>query len=398
MRIWHPWRGLERLPRAAWVLSLVTLVNRAGTMVLPFLVLYLTEGLGFDADRAGAVLAVYGAGAIVAAPAAGWLSDRVGPLRLMTAALVVSGGLLLALPLARSFAAVAAAVFLWAFTAEAFRPASLAVMTDVVAADQRKAAYAVQRLAINLGMSVGPAAGGFLATISFVWLFVVDGATSLAAGILLAAAFRTARVARAEEPAAPAEEPSRWGALADRRMVVFLAGAFPIAAVFFQQVAAMPLYLVRDLGYSERAFGLFAVINTVLIVLLEVPLNLAMQDWPHRRALVLGSLLTGAGFGSLAVATSPLGVALTVVVWTLGEMVLFPVMAAYVADIAPPERRGAYMGLYTFTWSIAFAAGPWLGTVALDRAGPVALWTGCMALGALGAAVFAVSGRGQRDG
>ena len=396
MRIWHPWRGLERLPRAAWVLSLVTLVNRAGTMVLPFLVLYLTEGLGFDADRAGAVLAVYGAGAIVAAPAAGWLSDRVGPLRLMTAALVVSGGLLLALPLARSFAAVAAAVFLWAFTAEAFRPASLAVMTDVVEADQRKAGYALQRLAINLGMSIGPVVGGFLATVSFVFLFLVDGATSIVAGAMLVAAFRSGRVARVDEGPAVAAEPSRWGALADRRMLVFLAGAFPIAVVFFQNMAAMPLHLVRGLGYSESAFGLLLAINPVMIVFLEVPLNLAMADWPHARTLVLGSLLTAAGFGALAFATHPAAIVATVVVWTFGEMLLFPSMAAFVAEIAPAERRGAYMGLYTFMWSVAFAVAPWLGTVALERAGAAVLWTACFACGAIAAGIFALAG--QRDG
>jgi predicted MFS family arabinose efflux permease len=367
-------------------------------MVLPFLVLYLADDLGLAPDRAGLVLVVYGAGAIVAAPVAGWLSDRVGPLRLMKASLALSGAVVLALPFARTLEGVAAVAFVWALVAEAFRPASLAVIGDAVPAEDRKTAFALNRLAVNLGMSVGPALGGFLATASFLLLFAVDGATSLLAGALLAVSLAGARVVPADTPpAAHAPEPSRWGALADRRMLAFLAGALPVAAIFFQPLAALPLYLVRDLGYSERTFGLLMSINTVVIVLVEVRLNLATANWSHRRSLVVGALLSGAGFGGYVAAASPWAAAATTLVWTAGEMILFPAMAAFAADIAPAERRGAYMGLYQSMWSVAFAVGPWLGAVALERAGARAVWGGCLALGALSAALFSAAGRKQPE-
>jgi predicted MFS family arabinose efflux permease len=398
MRVWHPWRGLERLPRPAWILALVTLVNRAGTMVLPFLVLYLTDDVGLAPDRAGLVLVVYGAGAIVAAPAAGWLSDRIGPLRLMKASLVLSGAVMFVFPFARTFGQIATAAFALALVNEAFRPASLAVIGDAVPAPDRKAAFALNRLAINLGMSIGPALGGFLATVSFLFLFAVDGTTSLVAGVLLAASLPGARIASADtaSPAA-APEASPWGALGDPRWLAFLVGALPIAMLFFQPLAAMPLHIVRDLGYSERAFGLFVSINTVVIVLVEVQLNLAMAEWSHRRSLVVGALLGGAGFGALAFAVEPWAIAATVLVWTAGEMILFPAMAAFASDLAPADRRGAYMGVYSSMWSVAFAVGPWLGTVALERTGARALWTGCFALGALSAGVFWIAGREQPE-
>src|SRR4029079_17928368 len=117
----------------------------------------------------------------------------------------------------------------------------------------------------------------------------------------------------------------------------------PPAIIFFQDQAAMPLYVVRDIGLSEKAFWFLFTINTWLIVLLEVPLNTATAHWPHRRSLALGALLFGAGFGSMALATGPLSLAATVVVWTFGEMILFPGASAYVADISPPARRGEYM-------------------------------------------------------
>lgn len=398
MKIWHPWRGLERLPRVAWALSGVTLVNRAGTMVLPFLVLYLTEELKLEPREAGRILIAYGAGSIAAAPLAGWLTDRIGPVRLMKASLALTGAIVLVMPVAHTGLAFGALTFVWALVADALRPANLAVLSDAVPAEERKAAFALNRLAINLGMSIGPVIGGFLASVSYLYLFAADGATSLAAAIVLAVAVRGARIAPHHATAAATDAPSRWGALSDRRLLVFVAGALPVALVFFQNVGPLPLYLVRDLGYSERAFGLLASLNTVLIVFLEVPLNLAMAEWPHRATLALGALLAGAGFGAVALATSPWAVAATIVVWTFGEMILFPSMAALVAELAPAERRGAYMSVYSLIWSVAFALGPWLGTVVMDRFGPGALWTSCLAGGALSAAVLGLAPSGQRRG
>ena len=80
--------------------------------------------------------------------------------------------------------------------------------------------------------------------------------------------------------------------------------------------------------------------------------------------------------------------AATVVLWTLGEMLFFPASAAYATDIAPDARRGEYSGLYTMAFSLAFAIGPWAGTVVLERAGARILWAGTFLLGAIAAAMF----------
>ena len=126
------WRSLRGLPRDVWVLSIAIFVNRAGTMVLPFLVLYLTKELGFSAPRAGLALAFYGAGSIIAGPLSGRLSDRIGPLPVMRASLVLSGILLLVFPFVRAFYPVLIVTFVWALVSDAFRPANLAVTADIV--------------------------------------------------------------------------------------------------------------------------------------------------------------------------------------------------------------------------------------------------------------------------
>ena len=392
----NPWRGLGGLPREVWMLFATNLINRAGMMVLPFLVVYLTRELRFTAGEAGLAFAMYGAAAIVTGPVSGRLSDRIGALPIMRASLLLSGSVLLLFPLARSRGAVYGMTILWASCAELFRPASLAAITHVVSAEQRKSAYALNRLAINLGMSIGPALGGFLATVSFHAMFVVDAATTLLAGLVLSLATWRAPTRGGSQDDDSAIKPSDAKSLFhDRRLLVFLAATFLVGIVFFQHESALPLYLVQYLRQSPAFYGTLFTINTLLIVALEVPLNKATSHWPNAWALFLGCMLFAVGFGALAIVSSPTGVLVTVVVWTFGEMMLFPAMAAHLGDIAPERKRGAYMGAYSMSLSVALTFGPWLGTQLLAGVGAVGVWSVMFALGAL-AAVLMVYGAPHR--
>lgn len=356
-------------------------------MVLPFLTLYLTEDQRLPPSTAGLTLTIYGISAIIIAPLAGRLSDRVGALRIMKLSLLLSGAILLLFPWVPAPYGIFVVTALWAFTSEAFRPPSMAVIGDLAGPELRKAAFALCRLAINLGMSIGPVAGGFLAMYSFKLLFYVDASSSLMAGLLLI--LLPLQIARATT-----EQPSKTSALKytdvlkDRRFRTFLIAMLPIELVFFQPLAAMPLFLVHDLHMTEAGFGALLAINTVIIILVEVPLNAAMADWSHRWAIALGALLVGIGFGALVFVNGVVGAAITVVIWTFGEMILLPASSAYVSDIAPREQAGAYMGLYTMGFSIALAIGPWLGTAVMQRFGPSAVWIGTLVCGVLTAVVI----------
>ncbi len=382
----NPWRGLGGLPRALWVLAAATFVNRSGTMFLPFLVLYLTKGLGITPPLAGGIFALFGFGALVAGPFAGRFADRYGPVRMMRLSLAVSGALLLLVPFARSAAAIAVLTLLISSAGEAFRPASLSVISHLVGPERRKAAFALQRLAVNLGMSFGPALGGFLAAVSWPALFVVDGVTSLLAFATLFILFP--RDISFPAPRSAGMGSSRREGLRDPGLVFFLVSIVPVGIVFFQHESSMALYLVRDLGYAVWMFGLFHTVNTLLIVALEVPLNLATSHWTHRRALVLGSTLVAAGFGALAWARSVPAVIATVVIWTFGEMIVLPGMSAWVADAAPEESRGAYMGLYSMAFNLALVVGSPLGTALLEHGGGRVLWLAMLALGLVSSVLF----------
>ncbi|HEU4766681.1 MAG TPA: MFS transporter [Pyrinomonadaceae bacterium] len=237
----NPWRGLGSLRREIWFLCLAILVNRAGTMVLPFLTLYLTVDKRLPASTAGLTITIYGISAIVIAPLSGRLSDRLGGLRIMKTSLVLSGMVLLIFSFVHSLSGIFAVTAVWAITSEAFRPPSMAIIGELAGPQQRKAAFALTRLAINLGMSIGPVVGGFLAMHSFKLLFYVDGITSLLAGALIAILpWRQANPQSLEKDVVQKtndDTPHRRysDVLRDRVFIYFLLAMLPIELVFFNR-------------------------------------------------------------------------------------------------------------------------------------------------------------------
>jgi MFS family permease len=367
----NPWRGIGRLPKDIWVLCGTTLINRMGTMAMPFLIVYLTKKLDYSAVQAGLVLTLYGTAALVSAPFSGRLSDSIGPLRVMKLSLLLTGVVLLLFPFAQSYSVIIAATICWSVITEAFRPASLSIITDVVNPEQRKIAFSVNRLAINLGMSVGPAVGGFLLLYSFSLVFWVNGGTALIAGLVLS----FTHIQEPHHDKIKGIPHNSWKfVLQDKRLIIFLIALFPIFSTFFQVYSTLPYVCVHDLGLPSSIYGLFFTINTALIILLEVPLNISMSHWPHRYAMALGGILIGIGFGGMMFASGFWSVVITVVFWTFGEMVLLPTTAAFVADISSPRRRGMYMGVYQMTGNAALAFSAWFGMKSLESFGASALW------------------------
>jgi MFS family permease len=178
----------------------------------------------------------------------------------------------------------------------------------------------------------------------------------------------------------------------DRRTLIFLCAMFLAYVVFLQTDAAMPLFMVRDLRLPVTYFGGVFLLNTILIIALEIPLNIAMIRWSHRASLTLGVVLIAVGFGMLALVKTMAGVAISVVVWTFGEMIVLPTAAAHAAAEAPEGRRGQYLGAYAMTFSLALMTGPWMGAVMLGRWGATTLWTATLVCGLAAAwTIWAVS-------
>lgn len=387
----HPWSGLKNIPRSVWLLSVTTLINRAGMMVLPFMALYAVEELEVSVAEAGLILAFYGIGAFISAPFAGKLSDRIGAINLMRISLISSGIFLIVYSFVTSFIAFLALTLIWAVIAEAYRPASMSFISDEVSAERRKTAFALNRLAINLGMSIGPVIGGILSTINFSLLFYFDGLTSVAAGIYLIFSGIKEKFSIETESESDLKLESskkKTSILSNRKLLYYMIAIVPVQIVFFQHMGALPLFIVEQLEFSKATFGFLMAINTVMIILIEVPLNDAMRMWPDWKSLMLGAILTGIGFGITVFAFNTYILIFSIVLWTFGEMIFFPSAGNYVAEISPENRRGEYMGYFQMTFSFSFMIGPLLGTVVLEDFGAAVLWSGTFLLGMLTAAMM----------
>ncbi|MEW6652308.1 MAG: MFS transporter [Bacteroidota bacterium] len=389
----NPYKGLNNIPRSVWVLSLATLINRSGTMVLPFLAIYINREIGVTASAAGLVLMTYGFGAFLTSPFVGKLSDKIGSLTVMRISLIATGIMIFLYSLMTNYYLILIVTFIWAVISEAFRPANLSLISFETSTEQRKTAFALNRLAINLGMSIGPVAGGFLTQVDYSLLFYVNGASSILSGLFLSLVKMKGKATEEKDGAVNQnkiefDSKKQFTLFSDKRFLFFMAALIPVNLVYFQFLGGLPLYIVNELRYSEATFGLLMSINTIMIVLIEVPLNNAMANWDDRKSLALGSLLAAIGFGMMFISSSLIWIVITIIIWTFGEMIFFPSSASYSSVISPEERRGEYMGYYQMVFSFAFMFGPWLGAVILDKLNSATLWSGAFIFAAVSALMF----------
>ncbi len=374
--------GLRALPRGAWILFFGTFLNKFGAFVLPFLTIYMTR-LGYSTAQAGLAIAAYGIGSLCASIVGGHLADRLGRRKTIVLSMFSGALTMLCLSRARTLPMMIAFSGIVGLTGELYRPASSALLADLVPAGQRVTAYAAYRMSFNAGFAFGPAMAGFLAQYSFTWLFIGDAATSVLYGLVAFFALPAGlHQTRAESSIRETLRVLRN----DRRFRQVLCGSLVIGLVFVQVLSTMSLEITRS-GFSAAIYGMLISLNGALVVLCELPLTVITKRFPTRRMMALGFLLIGFGFASnVLVRTLPL-LALTTLLFTLGEMIAMPVAAAYVADLAPAHQRGLYMGTYGLVWSLAFVCGPSLGLL-LYSVSPTAVWTLCGVLGLAAACII----------
>lgn len=353
-------------------------------MVLPFLMLYLTEERGFPTAEAGRILAVYGVGAVGGSYLGGWLCDRIDPRRVMISSLVGTALGFFALGQMESRLAILVTLLLLSLVAETFRPANSAAVATAADPGRLTQSFSLMRLAINLGMTLGPAVGGYLATLDYDWLFWIDGATCLfAAGLLLAFHPRRSGV-QSEEKAAVAPGRSPW---ADPFFLAMLFLLFVLATVIFQLTSTYPLTLSDVYRFSESQIGLVLAINTFFVVLFEMVIVHSVQRFDQLRLAGFGSFLFCLGFALVpfgsGFAVPFVYVAATVAVWSFGEMLSMPLAQGMIAARADEGSRGRYMGLYMLSFSLAFVVAPLIGTWIYQKFGVRAVWYGCGLTGVL---------------
>ncbi|HEY6843097.1 MAG TPA: MFS transporter [Thermoanaerobaculia bacterium] len=381
--------NLRTLPPPAWVLLGGTFINRFGTFVIPFLVLYLTRR-GYSITQAGLGVGAYGAGHVLASLLGGHLADRIGRRNTIVLSMFGSAAAMLALSQAQRLPAILAGACLAGTMAEMYRPASHALLVDLVGPAHSVFAFGMYRFAVNLAFAAGPATAGFLADRSFLYLFIGDAATSMVYGFI--ALFALPHGLRSDMKGERVGEAIRV-ASKNPPFLFLLAATFLLTLVDFQLTSTFALH-VKSLGYPPRVYGLLVSENGLLIICFELLITMYVQRFSPQPVIALGYFLAGAGFALTGVARTIPALAATVVIWTFGEMFSSPMVVGFVAQIAPEQYRGRFMGLLTVSWSFGMLFGPPLGTIIFAR-NPAILWAGCALLGVTSATLLLAS-RGRK--
>jgi MFS family permease len=259
---------------------------------------------------------------------------------------------------------------------EMYRPAVSAAVADLVPPADRPRAYGYLYWVINLGFAVAPTLGGLVAKAGDTWLFVGDGLTMIGYATIVWWKVPETRPARAAGKVVPGK---LGGVFADRVLMALLATVFANALVMWQTGVTLPLDMQRK-GIDSQSYGLLLGINGALIVLLQPQIARFIRGRDPGRVLAVAALFFGVGFGLNAFVTTPMGLAASIALWTLGEMASFPLQSAIVADLAPAELRGRYQGAYSMAWGLASTLGPTLGSLTTAHVGAPALWLGCAAV------------------
>ena len=361
------------LSKEIWWLSLITLINRAGTMVIPFLSLYLTDNLEFSRSTVGWIMSCFGLGSVAGSWLGGKLTDRIGYYKIMSVSLFLTGLLFIALQFVTTLAGFCIGIFLVMLVADTFRPAMFVAMSAYSKPENKTRSVTLIRLAINLGFTAGPAVGGLIITsIGYQGLFWVDGVTCILAVILLMQVLHPKKAKIVDE--VKVENPAPISK--DRPFWIFFVAMFIYGFVFLQYFSTMPLYYRDGHFLSELEIGLLFALNGFIIFVFEMPMVKWLEGTKYSQIFLttVGVFLVALSFAVLLVSPSSWVLVAGIILMTFGEMLAFPYSNAFVIERAKRGNLGEYMGFYTVAFSISHIFGHNSGMQLIDKIGFDTTW------------------------
>ena len=356
------------LSKEGWLLSFIMLVNRSGTMVLPFMTLYLT---GPDMNRslteAGIVMGLFGLGSIVGAYFGGKFSDKIGFHKVQLFTLFFGGIMFMILGQAKSYPLICALSFVLSMVNEAFRPANSSAIAFYSNLGNRTRSYSLNRLAVNLGWAVGASIGGLLAAINYELLFWVDGITNIVAAALLFYVLKPKiQIKKIEHQ--ELGTPVNMSAYKDKTYLWFLVLVTLFSCCFVQLFTTIPKYFRDGLNLNESYIGLIMAINGIIIVAIEMVLVYTLEKKnKNMRYIIIGLMLCACSFLSLLIPGNAKLIALIMILFiTIGEIMSMPFMNTFWIERCNDKNRGQYAALYTIAWGVANVLGPFLCSALVD--------------------------------
>lgn len=365
-------KSFSGLNRYVWLLALVNLINRTGSMVLPFMTLYLTKELGIPLSNAGYAMSAYGLGSIIGSYLGGKLADKYHYKDIQVASLLFGGIMLLPLIFIRSFPLIVVNVFLFSIVAESFRPANTVSIAAFSKTENRTRSLSLMRLAFNLGFTLGPAIGGIVAgLLGYKWLFLIDSLTCIAAAFVLIYALPKKERTQEESKNTLDEREKSPSVYKDKKFLLFALLVAFYAISFFQLFNTVPVFFARDLGYSEPLIGLLLALNGAFVVLLEMPIVAKLESYSRFMILIMSGCLSMALAYLLLVPAYPSIVISVIYTFfiTVSEILAMPFMMNFTVSRAPVSRQGEYVAVYSIAYGIAHILAPLFGFWIADHYG-----------------------------
>lgn len=366
-----------------WWLALMTFINRSGTMVIPFLTIYLKSDLEFSNTEISWIMGCFGLGSVVGTWLGGKLTDTIGYYKVMVRSLFSTGILFIALQYLQTLSSLCIGIFLVMLVADTFRPAMFVAMSVYSKVENKTRSVTLVRLAINLGYSAGPAIGGLIITrIGYSGLFWVDGITCILATILLIIVLHPKKTKPIDEVVA--ENPV--SVYKDKSFWIFFVAMFLFGIIFLQYFSTIPLFYKEVFSLSELDIGLLLGLNGFLIFILEMPLIKYLENTRYTKTglILFGLLLTAISFFVLNM-TSWIGVLLIGILFmTLGEMIAFPFSNAFAMERSKRGKQGEYLSMYIMAFSIGHVFAHAFGLQLVDYFGYNSTWNIMSGLGILG--------------
>ena len=362
------------------MLALVMLLNRMGAMVIPFLAVYVTKELHFTKIEAGIVLSTFGIGSVIGSLLGGWLTDKVGSLRVQSFSLFLSAPVFALIPQFTSLQGVAGIILVLSIIVETFRPSNSSSISTYAKPENITRAFSLNRMAINLGFSFGPAMGGLLATISYAWLFYGNAVGALITGFVFYGYFRFKRKNRkslvVHETIIDAnivdDERSPYK---DRLFLIFSLMCVLYSIVFSQLISVLPLFYGDEINMSQAEIGMILGYSGLFIVITEmVIVHYLDKKFDLYTNIVIGTVLIGITFLLLLFSQSTWMLYLSMTFLCLSEILVLPFISTVAAVRAGKKYKGAYMGVNSLSFSIALIITPYLATQVITIYGYEMLW------------------------
>ncbi|MEW5872695.1 MAG: MFS transporter [Chloroflexota bacterium] len=379
-------------PRQFWILVGASFIDHiGGALLFPFFTLYITQKFGVGMTQVGILFTMFSISGVMGSMIGGALTDRLGRKGMVLFGLVMSAMSSLLLGFVNRIELFFIVSILVGMLANAGGPAQQAMVADLLPEKKRAQGFGILRISFNLAVTIGPMIGGFLASQSFLLLFICDAVASSITAIVFYLSLAETRPAPVEGEPQPSMAQTFSGYLKvmrDTVFVWFLGASALMVLVYIQMNTTLAVYLRDTHGISTQMFGYILSLNAGMVVLFQFPITRWISKYRPLVVMAAGTLLYALGFGMYGLVSSYIFFLVAMVIITIGEMLISPVGQAIVSQLAPEDMRGRYMAVFGFSWVIPSAIGPLLAGIIMDNADPHWVWYATGVVGLVAAAAY----------